>query len=122
MKIYLAGPMTGYPKFNYPAFEYAAAKLREQGHTVFSPAERDIERDGVNWSELVPDGDSAKAAALGFDRRRALTDDFTWICEHADVVALLPGWSKGRGARAEHAVGHALGLNVWLLGREYVAA
>lgn len=38
-RIYIAGPMSGLPEFNYPAFNRAAAVLRAQGHHVENPAE-----------------------------------------------------------------------------------
>ncbi|HQT62764.1 DUF4406 domain-containing protein [Acidiphilium sp.] len=114
MKIYVAGPMTGFPFFNYPAFHDAAAQLREQGHHVFNPAERDIERhDGVDISAGNAVGCLAQAAAQhGFSRREALTDDLMWICREAEAIALLPGWERSSGARAEHATALALGLEV----------
>lgn len=93
MKLYLAGPMRGYENLNFPAFHAAAEKLREQGHSVFCPAENDI----------------------GEDLRRAFAMDTQWICLCADGIALLPGWEESKGATAEHALATALGLKVILL-------
>lgn len=114
MKIYLAGPMTGIPHFNYPAFNSAAAALRFEGHEVFNPAEHDIETFGKDISN--PDGCAVKAAAEhGFDRRAALKADLSWICDHAEAIALLPGWEKSSGANAERALAVALSLEVLTL-------
>ena len=33
-RIYIAGPMTGLPDFNYPAFNAAAARMRALGFEV----------------------------------------------------------------------------------------
>lgn len=38
-RIYLSGPMTGLPDYNYPAFNAEAARLRALGYTVENPAE-----------------------------------------------------------------------------------
>lgn len=40
-RVILAGPTTGYPDANRPAFDYAAAQLRALGYEVFSPLEGD---------------------------------------------------------------------------------
>lgn len=112
-KVYLAGPMSHIPYFNFPAFMDRAAKLREVGYEVFNPAEEDIERCGYDPSELVPDGDPKKLAGRdpGF-LNRALLDDFTFICTQATHICFLPGWEKSNGARAEHAIAVALGLQM----------
>jgi hypothetical protein len=113
MKVYLAGPMRGYPEFNFPAFHRAALKLRADGHEVFNPAERDNERHGTDISKGNATGDEALATAQhGFSLREALGADLAWICAHAEAIALLPGWENSRGAKAEAATAHALDLEV----------
>lgn len=113
-RVYLAGPMTGIPHFNYPAFHAAASALRADGCTVFNPAEHDTEMYGKDISNS--DGCAIKAAQEhGFDRRAALKADLTWICENADAIALLPGWEKSSGANAELALAKALSLEIILL-------
>ena len=111
MKIYLAGPMRGIPKFNFPAFEFAVQRLRWQGHEVFSPAEK--------GEEVVLETTPEIQNSMKF-RRKVFELDTRWICQQAEAVALLPGWDKSPGARAERALAEAIGINVIILGSEYV--
>ena len=39
MKLYLSGPMDGYPEKNFPAFHAEATRLRALGYEILSPAE-----------------------------------------------------------------------------------
>ena len=110
MNIYLGGPMRGLPNFNFPAFYEAANKLRAEGHTVFNPAERDNDTHGVDISEGNTTGDEEQASnEHGFSLREALGDDTSYLCLHADCIALLPGWERSLGAKAELALAKALG-------------
>lgn len=109
--LYLAGPMTGYPDFNYHAFREAAGQLEEAGYTVFNPADNDVAN---GFDPRGTSGDPAEAAALGFSLRRALKQDLSWICDHAEGLALLPGWEKSKGAAAEVSLAHALGIPAFL--------
>lgn len=105
MKIYLAGPMRGIELFNFPAFDRAAADLRDcWGHDVFSPAERD--RD---------EGFDPAGTLDGFDLHAAMRDDLRYIIDEADAIALLPGWETSTGARLERAVAEATGKKVMLV-------
>lgn len=114
MNIYIAGPMRGYPKFNFPAFFKAEEQLTKEGHNVFNPAAKDIEKYGDKfWKKSR--GSLSEAEKKGFSLRKALGADVKWICEEADAVALLPGWKKSKGARAEKALAEALGLEVLFL-------
>lgn len=109
MRIYLAGPMTGHPQFNFPAFDAAARALRQRGHEVFSPAEED-RRNGFNPEGLTGHEDLAE---IGFSLRHALQTDLSWICESAEAVVYLPGIRHSRGAQAEIATANALHLPVY---------
>jgi hypothetical protein len=91
MKVYIAGPMTGYFRFNYPAFNAAQADLEERGHEVLSPAVHDL---------TVP-------KPWDFYMRHAIG-----LLIQADAIALLPGWDNSRGATLEHIIGGALGMDI----------
>ena len=100
-RIYVAGPMRGYPNFNFPAFDAAAAKLRDEGWEVVSPAEHDRSE---GFDESKGEVDSA-----------FLVKAFTWDVEQilaADAVYFLPGWQASEGATLEHAVAQSTGKKI----------
>lgn len=104
MKVYLAGPMTGLPQFNFPAFDAAEAKLRLLGHDVFNPAQMD--RD-LGF-------DPASSSVTNEFLRDALRRDLSAICE-SDAIAMLSGWEKSGGARIEWMLAVHLGLKIFYL-------
>lgn len=101
MKLYLAGPMRGIPKSNFPAFDAAAEALRAAGHTVFNPADHDRKCGLTGGKELTH-----------AQRQAVFKADTNFICTKAEGIALLPGWSKSLGAKAEKALAEAIGLSV----------
>lgn len=117
MKVYLSGPMSGIKDFNFPAFNAAAAYLRSHGHEVFNPAEKDLERDGDVYIKNET-GNIIEAEAKGFDRRIAIRDDLNYIIDHAEAIALLPGWEASKGANAELWLARFLDLPEWSLVEE----
>jgi Domain of unknown function (DUF4406) len=113
MKIYLAGPMRGRPQFNRGAFRRWTETLRAEGHEIFSPQEHSETMFGRAVTDN-PGGDERRIA--GGDplalSRTLFAYDLSWICSHADAVALLPDWQESRGASAEAAVARALRIIV----------
>lgn len=110
-KAYLAGPMTGFPYFNFRAFDIYAAKGRELGWEVFNPAEMDRAR-GFDET-LYPAGDS-KQLPEGFLDDCIKVDSDIIINKldkkAGDAIALMPGWEMSTGARAERALAAWKGL------------
>jgi len=104
-KIYVAGPMSGYPEFNFPAFFTAQHTLERQGWTVFNPANKEAEKELDQ--DAYAAGDAKKAAAAGFDFRECYTWDVTKVIE-ADAIYMLQGWEHSPGACGEHAVAVAM--------------
>lgn len=89
MKVYIAGPMTGLPQFNRPAFHQAALNLSFEHHVPLNPA-------------ILPDGlTEADYMAVGIT-----------MLQRADAIFLLTGWQFSAGARAEHALALKLGLEI----------
>jgi hypothetical protein len=110
MRTYLAGPMRGCPRFNFPAFDAAATDLRASGIEVISPAEID-RRDGFEPAALPDDWDW-RILPDGFDLRLAVKRDIEALVT-CDAIHLLPGWQDSKGARAERAVAEWLGLGIF---------
>lgn len=101
MAIYISGPMTGYPEYNFPAFRSAANRLRAIGLEVISPHEFG-EGGDQSWADY-------------------LRKDLLAMLEHCDSVATLHGWEKSRGAQLEVHVANTLGMRVesvdwWAIG------
>ena len=89
--IYISGPMTGLPEFNYPAFHEAAQRLRNAGYTVFNPAEKTTPVSAP-WAQHMRED------------IRALMD--------CHGVATLSGWTASKGARLELSIARPLGFTV----------
>jgi hypothetical protein len=90
-RLYLAGPMTGLPGLNFPAFHAAATELRTLGHTVVNPA------------EINPDHHMSWEACMRKDIAELVK---------CDRIHLLPGWESSRGATLEHHIAERLGLAI----------
>lgn len=78
MTVYIAGPMTGIPEYNRPAFAKAQAVLENAGYTVLNPA---VLPDKLPGTAYMP------------------------IClamvQAADAVVLLHGWIDSLGTEIE---------------------
>ena len=100
MKVYLAGPMRGYPEYNFPRFREAAAQLREMGYDVLSPAELDEELDGF-------DGTTEWQGTI----KEAMKRDLPSVLS-CDAVVLLEGWQNSQGAKLEAHVAKVVGMPI----------
>lgn len=102
MKLYIAGPMKDLPDSNYPAFNMAAAHLRDAGFEILNPVEVPVcpfhhQQDDEVWSWYI---------------RRTLAQ----VLE-ADAIALLEYPSTQRcfnskGALLELTIAQALKMQV----------
>jgi hypothetical protein len=92
--VYVSGPMSGIKDYNYPAFHAAAAALRAEGLQVMNPAEQGLV-EGADWD-----------AYMRFNLAQM---------QRCTVIALLPGWSRSRGACLEKLVADGLGMEVRFL-------
>ena len=90
-RIYIAGPMTGMPEHNFPAFHAAAERFRKAGWDVTNPAENfrgrtDLPRSAYLRADVV-------------------------LLAQCDAIALLPGWERSAGATLEVVLAAEIGLS-----------
>jgi hypothetical protein len=92
MKIYIAGPMTGYKDYNYPAFMEAEERIGNFTHgncEIFNPARNPEQKTYADYL------------------REAIK-----LLIQCDTIYMLPGWEKSNGATLEHKIAVTLGMEV----------
>lgn len=89
--IYISGPMTGKPDMNFPAFHAAAARMRDMGYTVYSPAE--LPDDLGGWTDYM------RACLVQMSK--------------CTSILMLPGWESSKGATLEHHIAWSLNMAVF---------
>lgn len=108
MKLILCGPMRGYLHYNAPAFEEAAIRLRAAGYEVVSPVEMDRAM-GFNHYRDTATPEQVRQFQAAFKAEIA----------GSDGLALLPGWERSEGTKAEVEEARRLGkpfltVEAWL--------
>jgi hypothetical protein len=101
MKYYLAGPMTGYPQFNFPAFDEAAAALRARGYDVVSPAELDSETSRTSAMKSEDGNPGEYQRDTGETWGDLLARDVKMIADDCGGIILMDKWWRSKGARLE---------------------
>lgn len=105
-RVYIAGPMSGLPDLNFPAFHAAAAEYRKRGAFVINPAEM----NGDIHAEIAK---SAKMTAEQYHAHwvKCMKKDINALLT-CDAIVMLDGWQKSRGAKLEHHIARNLGLTI----------
>lgn len=105
-KFYIAGPMSGIDEHNKPAFLAAEEYLLNigvPGKNIFNPINH--EASLMIQKSLVRDTQEAY--------RMCMKIDCDYICTTATALYMLTGWESSKGAKAEHALAVALGLEIF---------
>lgn len=107
-KIYVAGPMTGYPEWNFPAFFEAEKQLIKLGYEVLNPAHSDgTTLELALESAGIPERPNHTWA--WYMRR-----DLPHVLD-CDALCVLPGWQESKGASLEVHVANAIGIPIYIL-------
>lgn len=94
MRVYVAGPMAGFPEHNFPLFREVTERLRKKGFHVVSPVEI---------------GESWVGSAIGYPPQAYLIEDIKELLT-CDAIAVLPGWHDSCGATCEVVIARTLGF------------
>lgn len=103
LRVYLAGPMRGYPNSNREAFLEAGKQLEEMGYEVVNPAVLDEIEPPPNETPPIDKG----AYPIHWFMKRDLPQVLA-----CDQTVVLPGWELSEGASIEVSVSLAAGMPV----------
>lgn len=94
MKIYISGPMAGYPEHNIPAFLKAEERLKHNDPeiVILNPGRK------IQSKEITP----AECMDIDLAMIRA-----------SDAIYMLEGWKSSKGAKVEYYYAVYLGLNIF---------
>ena len=125
-RCYIAGPMRGYPFFNFPAFDAKRNELCRDGWDPISPADLDraagidplkwseerlTAHDAIGWETYIPEPGESK-----LDIKEIIQRDFKAILsldpECGEKIVLLDNWGDSTGANAERALARWIGLTI----------
>lgn len=90
-KVFISGPMAGYPNNNREEFMNAEKLLRDAGFSVFNPARLDF------------DGAWTRADIMSIDLN---------ALSRCNYIYQLDGWKRSKGALAEYEAAMSMGHNV----------
>lgn len=105
MKVYIAGPMTGYQEFNFPQFFQAERELIALGHEPLNPAWN----NGKDLESAIEDAEYNGRGWVEYMRR-----DLNYLAQ-ADAVCVLEGWKKSKGAQLEVHIAKQLEIPIMIL-------
>lgn len=91
--VFVSGPMTGLPNYNYDEFNRVTKTLRDKGEVVLNPAEIGVQ-EGWEWRDYLVES-----------LKMILNNKVT-------KVITLDGWENSKGARLEIHTAKELGAEV----------
>jgi hypothetical protein len=103
--VYIAGPMRGYPRYNFDAFFNAERLVSQMGFIPINPERIEMEH---GFDPTTPEDQLTSAMMAEFIAR-----DVDVILNKADAIYMLKGWEQSRGAMAEYHLARWKGLEVF---------
>lgn len=96
-KVFISGPMTGLPAYNFPKFNLVAQQLRDKGYDVVNPVDicKKYSVEKVTSDQKV------------FDQ---MIQDQLHALAQCDMIYFLEGWEHSVGAQREYKYARIYGL------------
>ena len=102
--IYIAGPITGKPNFNWDAFYNAESELQDDNWLTVNPCTSALSRK-LQQQETISKSDIKDVMLLDIS-----------LLANCDAVYMLNGWKESKGACAEYTFAKAIGLQILMQG------